>query len=46
MRLITPKRLKENEEALRRLADRQIDPFHARGQCEFVGEYAGPYTCW
>jgi len=44
MRLITPKRLKENEESLRRLADRQIDRFHARGECEFVSEYAGPYT--
>ena len=44
MRLITPKRLKENEESLRRLADNQIDRFHARGECEFVGEYAGPYT--
>jgi len=44
MRLITPKRLKENEQALRRLADNQIDRFHARGECEFVGEYAQPYT--
>jgi cytochrome P450 len=44
MRLITPKRLKENEEFLHRLADRQIDQFHARGECEFVSEYAGPYT--
>jgi cytochrome P450 family 150 subfamily A5 len=44
MRLITPKRLKENEEFLHRLADRQIDQFHARGTCEFVSEYAAPYT--
>ncbi len=44
MRLITPKRLKENEESLWRLADHQIDRFHARGECEFVGEYARPYT--
>jgi cytochrome P450 family 150 subfamily A5 len=44
MRLITPKRLKENEEFLHRLADRQIDQFHAKGGCEFVSEYAGPYT--
>jgi cytochrome P450 len=44
MRLITPKRLKENEAALRRLADAQIDRFHDRGDCEFVGEYAQPYT--
>jgi cytochrome P450 family 150 subfamily A5 len=44
MRLITPKRLKENEEFLRRLANRQIDTFYARGECEFVKEYAQPYT--
>jgi cytochrome P450 len=44
MRLITPKRLKENEASLRRLADNQIDRFHARGECEFIGEYAQPYT--
>jgi cytochrome P450 len=44
MRLITPKRLKESEASLRRLADDQIDRFHARGECEFVGEYAQPYT--
>ncbi len=44
MRLITPKRLKENEASLQRLADDQIDRFHARGSCEFVGEYAQPYT--
>ncbi len=44
MRLITPKRLKENEASLRRLADNQIDRFHGRGECEFIGEYAQPYT--
>jgi cytochrome P450 len=44
MRLITPKRLRENEEFMQRLADRQIDEFHAQGACEFVGQYAGPYT--
>ncbi len=44
MRLITPKRLKENEASLLRLADHQIDQFHARGECEFIGEYAQPYT--
>ena len=32
MRLITPKRLKENEEFMVVLADRQIDQFHARGR--------------
>ena len=44
LRLITPKRLKENEEFMWRLADRQIDEFLARGECEFVREYANPFT--
>ena len=44
MRLITPKRLKENEEFMWRLTDRQIDEFLARGECEFIHEYANPYT--
>ena len=44
MRLITPKRLKENEEFMWRLADRQIDEFLDRGECEFVHDYASPFT--
>ena len=44
MRLITPKRLKENEEFMWRLADRQIDEFVARGECEFIRDYANPFT--
>jgi len=44
MRLITPKRLNENEEFMWRLADRQIAEFHRKGECEFVSEYAGPFT--
>jgi cytochrome P450 len=44
MRLITPKRLKENEEFMWRLADRQIDEFHTQGACEVVNDYAGPFT--
>jgi cytochrome P450 len=44
MRLITPKRLKENEEFMWRLADRTIDEFVARGSCEFISEYAGPFA--
>ncbi len=43
-RLITPKRLKENEEFMWRLADRQIAEFVSRGECEFVGDYAVPFT--
>jgi cytochrome P450 family 150 subfamily A5 len=44
MRLITPKRLKENEAFMWRLADRQIEEFLGRGRCEFVREYASPFT--
>jgi cytochrome P450 len=44
MRLITPKRLKENEDFMWRLADRQIDEFFAKRECEFISEYAGPFT--
>jgi cytochrome P450 family 150 subfamily A5 len=44
MRLITPKRLKENEDFMWRLADRQIDEFLDRGECEFIHEYASPFT--
>jgi cytochrome P450 family 150 subfamily A5 len=44
MRLITPKRLKENEEFMWRLADRQMDEFLDRGECEFIHDYANPFT--
>ncbi len=44
MRQLTPKRLKENEEFVWRLADRQIDEFVERGECEFIGDYANPFT--
>ncbi len=44
MRLITPKRMKENEEFMWRAADAQIDEFLARGECEFLHDYAGPFT--
>jgi cytochrome P450 len=44
MRLITPKRLKENEDFMWRLADRQIDEFLDRGECEFIHDYANPFT--
>ena len=44
MRLITPKRLKENEEFMWRLADQTFDEFFPRGECEFVREYALPFT--
>jgi cytochrome P450 family 150 subfamily A5 len=44
MRLITPKRLKENEEFMWRLADEVLDEFFGNGACEFVSEYAAPFT--
>jgi cytochrome P450 family 150 subfamily A5 len=43
-RMLTPKRLKENEDFMWRLADRQIDEFLSDGQCEFVSQYASPFT--
>ena len=44
MRLITPKRLKENEAFMWRLADRVIDEFVGDGRCELVSQYAGPFA--
>jgi len=44
LRLITPKRLNENEEFMWRLADRQIDEFHSRGTCELIRDYAKPFA--
>jgi cytochrome P450 len=50
MRLITPKRLKENEEAMWRLADGLLDEFLGAGEGkvwaegEFISGFAGPFT--
>jgi len=44
MRLITPKRLKENEEFMWRLADQQIDEFHGKGEVEIISEFASPFA--
>ncbi|MFN8025371.1 MAG: cytochrome P450 [Acidimicrobiia bacterium] len=44
MRMITPKRLSENEEFMWRLADRQLDEFVANGKCEFIADFAGPFA--
>jgi cytochrome P450 len=44
MRLITPMRLKENEDYMWGLADKQIDSFIADGECEFMGAYAQPFA--
>jgi len=44
MRLITPKRLKENEEFMWRLADQVIDEFAAEGKCDLIRAYGAPFT--
>jgi cytochrome P450 len=44
MRLITPKRLRENEDFMWRLADRQLDEFVADGSCDFIGSYTQPFA--
>ncbi|MEV7886713.1 cytochrome P450 [Streptomyces sp. NPDC002817] len=44
MRLITPKRLKENEASMWHLADGLLDTYLAPGEGEFIGGFAGPFT--
>jgi len=44
MGLITPKRLKENEEFLKHTADRFLDELLPRGRCEFIWEYGKRYA--
>ncbi|ULE33121.1 cytochrome P450 [Mycobacterium sp. IDR2000157661] len=41
-KLITPKRLSENEDFMWRLVDRQLDKIVDRGSCEFMEEFAKP----
>ena len=43
-RLLTPRRLKENEAALVGIADRCIDEFIGAGRCEVINEYGKPFT--
>jgi cytochrome P450 family 150 subfamily A5 len=44
LRLITPKRLKENEDFMWQFADRLLDGFVDEGSCEMVSAYAEPFT--
>lgn len=44
MRLITPVRLKQNEDYMWELAEKQIDSFIAQGECEFMDAYAQPFA--
>lgn len=43
-RLLTPRRLKENEDFMWKLADVQLDEFLDNGRCEFLAEYAKPFS--
>jgi cytochrome P450 len=44
MRMLTPGRLRENEEFMVRAAGHLIDTFAARGEVEYAREYAQPYS--
>ncbi len=44
MRLLTPRRLQDNEAFMWGLADRQLDEFVADGRCEFISAYAQPFA--
>jgi cytochrome P450 len=44
MRLLTPKRMKENEAFMWRLADKQLDEFVGDGRCEIIAAYAQPFA--
>lgn len=44
MALITPKRLKENEDFMWELADQQIEGFISRGECEIMADFAQPFA--
>lgn len=47
-KLLTPRRLKENEDYMWRLVDSQLDEFldpaSPEGRCEFLSEYAKPFA--
>ena len=44
MRLITPKRLKDNEAFMWRLAEEELDEIVPHGHCEFITAYAQPFA--
>ena len=46
MRLLTPSRLRENEEFMWANADRQIDEFIGNGSFDLVKDFAGPFTLY
>jgi cytochrome P450 len=44
MRLLTPRRMRENEEFMWGLADRQIDELLETGRCEVLRQYGQPFA--
>ncbi len=44
MRLLTPLRLKENEDFMWRAADKTLDEFLTEGKCEFISAYSQPFA--
>ena len=44
MRLITPRRLKDNEAFMWRLADQLLDELIPAGRCEFISAYSQPFA--
>lgn len=44
MRLLTPRRLRENEEFMARLSRQLLQQLISRGRCEFVDSYAKPFA--
>ncbi|MEU4650288.1 cytochrome P450 [Nocardia fluminea] len=46
MRLITPKRLKENEQAMWSIAERLLDDYLAPGSGDVISGFAGPFTLY
>lgn len=43
-KLLTPRRLKENEDYMWQLVDSQLDAIIGKGRCEFLSEYAKPFA--
>jgi cytochrome P450 len=46
MRLITPKRLRENQDFMWRRVDGQLNEFLDQGHCELIRDFAGPFTLY
>jgi len=42
-RYFTPKHVKATEPFMRTLADRLIDEFAVKGECELIGDFSGPF---